>query len=150
MFERIETVRNSEEFADLRPDQQRLVTLVYDGFARNGATLEGEAAERYAAINARLAELHTQFANNVLHDEEFYVLYLSEDQLSGLPQAFVNAAAAAATIVRNRRARIQPSDPPPLRDEITGVLTGESDNGQISLHHTSRNKPCVTPVTPAP
>ena len=25
-----------------RPDQQRLVTLVYDRFARNGATLEGE------------------------------------------------------------------------------------------------------------
>ena len=31
-----------------------------------GATLEGEAKERYAAINQRLAELHTQFGNNVL------------------------------------------------------------------------------------
>ena len=81
----------------LRPDQQRLVWLTYDGFARNGATLEGEAKERYAEINQRLAELHTKFANNVLADEEGYVLYLTEDQLGGLQDSFVQAAAAAAT-----------------------------------------------------
>ena len=75
---------------------QRVVELVYDGFARNGATLEGEAKERYAAINQRLAELHTQFSNNVLGDEEAYVHYLTADQLDGLPASLVKAAAAAA------------------------------------------------------
>ena len=97
LFERIKAVYESEEMKSLRPDQQRLVWLTYDGFARNGATLEGEAKERYAEINQRLAELHTQFANNVLADEEGYVLYLNEDQLSGLPDSFVQAAAASAT-----------------------------------------------------
>ncbi|MGB5525244.1 MAG: M3 family peptidase, partial [Gemmatimonadota bacterium] len=84
LFERIRTVWDSYEAEDLRPDQQRLLWLVYDGFARNGATLEGEAKERYAAINQRLAEVHTQFGNNVLADEEGYVTYLNADQLSGL------------------------------------------------------------------
>ena len=61
LFARIKAVYESDEMKSLRPDQQRLVWLVYDGFARNGATLEGEAKERYAEINKRLAELHTQF-----------------------------------------------------------------------------------------
>jgi peptidyl-dipeptidase Dcp len=56
--------------ASLRADQQRLVWITYDGFARNGATLDAEAQTRYAAIERRLAELHTQFSNNVLADEE--------------------------------------------------------------------------------
>jgi peptidyl-dipeptidase Dcp len=82
--------------AGLRPDQRRLVELVYDRFARNGATLEGAARERYAAIQRELAELHTRFANNVLADEETYVLFLDRGQLGGLPESFVAAAAAAA------------------------------------------------------
>jgi peptidyl-dipeptidase Dcp len=64
--------------------------LTYDGFARGGATLTGEAQKRYAEINKRLAELTTRFSNNVLHDEESYVTYISKDQLSGLPEAFVD------------------------------------------------------------
>jgi peptidyl-dipeptidase Dcp len=102
LFDRIEAVYQSPELSALRPDQRRLVWLTYDRFARNGATLEGEAKERYTAINRRLAELHTQFANNVLADEEGYVLFLNQDQLSGLPTSFVQAAAAAAADTRSR------------------------------------------------
>ena len=97
LFARIKAVYEGEEMSSLGPHEQRLVWLVYSGFARNGAELEGEKAARYAEINARLAELHTQFSNNVLHDEESYVLYLDENQLGGLSDTFVAAAAAAAT-----------------------------------------------------
>ncbi len=96
LFARIRTVYESDEYQTLEPVQQRLVWLNYDGFARNGATLEGEAKERYADINQRLAEIHTRFSNNVLADEEGYVTYITEDQLSGLPSSFIQAAAAAA------------------------------------------------------
>jgi len=68
----------------MRSDQQRLVQLTYDDFARNGATLKGEAKKRTADINQRLAELYTSFSNNILADEENYVVYLNEDQLGGL------------------------------------------------------------------
>ncbi|MDP7691236.1 MAG: hypothetical protein QGG89_05305, partial [Vicinamibacterales bacterium] len=77
LFARIKAVYDGEELATLRPDQQRLVRLTYDGFARNGATLEGDAKTRYAAIEQRLAELYTRFSNNVLADEEAYVTHLT-------------------------------------------------------------------------
>ena len=141
LFERIKAVYESEEMETLRPDQQRLVWLVYDGFARNGATLEGEAKERYAAINQRLAELHTKFANNVLADEEGYVIYLTKDQLSGLPDSFVQAAAAAATerghdgeyAITNTRSSMDPfltySDERDLREKVWRTYYSRGDNG---------------------
>ncbi len=49
-----------------------------------------------AAINQRLAALYTTFAQNVLGDEDAYLLVLeSEADLAGLP-ASVRASAAAA------------------------------------------------------
>lgn len=116
LFNRIKAVYEGDEFKTLRPDQQRLVWLVYDSFASNGATLVGEAKERYAAINQELAELQTRFANNVLVDEEGYVTWLEEDQLSGLPDSVVTAAAQAASdlgqpgkwAIKNTRSSMDP------------------------------------------
>ena len=141
LFGRIQAVYESEEMKSLRPDEQRLVWLTYDGFARNGATLEGEAKDRYAAINQRLAEIHTKFANNVLADEEGYVLYLNEEQLSGLPDSFVQAAAAGATerdhegeyAITNTRSSMDPfltfSDERDLREKAWSTYYSRGDNG---------------------
>ena len=141
LFERVRAVYEGEEMATLRPDQQRVVQLTYDGFARNGATLEGAAAERFAEIQQRLAELHTQFGNNVLHDEENYVTYLTADQLSGLPQGFIDAAAAAASArgregeyaITNTRSSMDPfltfSDERVLREQVWRNYYSRGDNG---------------------
>ncbi|VXC60317.1 Peptidase M3 [Oceanicaulis sp. 350] len=141
LFARIRAVYEGEEMATLRPDQQRLVQLTYDSFARNGATLEGAEAERYAAIQSRLAELHTRFANNVLADEENYVTYLNDDQLSGLPESFVTAAANLAAqrdhegeyAVLNTRSSMDPfltySDERDLREEVWRTYYNRGDNG---------------------
>jgi peptidyl-dipeptidase Dcp len=141
LFERTKAVYESDELATLRPDQQRLVWLVYDQFARNGATLEGADKERYAEINKRLAELHTQFGNNVLADEEGYVLYITKDQLGGLPDSFVQAAAAAATerdhegdfAITNTRSSMDPfltySSERDLREKVWRTYYSRGDNG---------------------
>ena len=141
LFSRIRAVYEGEEMATLTPAQQRVVQLTYDGFARNGATLEGAAAERYAAINARLAELHTSFANNVLHDEENYVTYLTGDQLSGLPADFIAASASAAAArghegeyaITNTRSSMDPfltfSDERDLREQVWNNYYSRGDNG---------------------
>jgi peptidyl-dipeptidase Dcp len=141
LFARIKAVYEGDERASLRPDQQRLVWLIYDGFARDGATLQGEAKQRYAAIDKRLAEVQTQFANNVLADEEGYVLYLTKDQLGGLPDSFVQAAAAAAAergrtgewAVTNTRSSIDPfltfSDERGLREKVWRTFYSRGDNG---------------------
>lgn len=141
LFARIKAVYESDEVATLRPDQQRLVKLVYDGFARDGATLEGPAKERYAAIDQRLAELYTKFSNNVLHDEESYVTYITGDELSGLPDSFVAAASAAARekghdgeyAITNTRSSMDPfltfSDERDIREKVWRTYYNRGDNG---------------------
>jgi len=141
LFARVKAVKEGAEYRTLRADQKRLVDLVYDGFARNGATLEGEAKERYAAINKRLAELHTTFANNVLHDEESYVTYITKDQLGGLPDSFVKAAASAASdrehegeyAITNTRSSMDPfltySTERSLREKVWRTYYDRGDNG---------------------
>jgi len=143
LFRRIAAVHEAAEGGDsgLRPDQRRLVELVYDGFARNGATLEGAAKERYAEIEKELAELHTEFADNVLADEEKYVLYLEEDQLGGLPESVVAAAKAAAAergkpdrwAILNTRSSMDPfltySGERKLRELVWRTYYSRGDNG---------------------
>ena len=141
LFARIKAVYEGEEMGTLEPHQQRLVWLVYNGFARSGANLEGAARERYAAINQRLAELHTQFSNNVLADEEGYVLYLEEDQLSGLSPSFIQAAAAGAAqrdhegkyAITNTRSSMDPflsySSDRSLREKVWRTYYSRGDNG---------------------
>jgi len=140
LFARIRTVHDGGT-SSLRPDQKRLVDLVYDGFARNGATLTGAARERYAAIDNRLAEVYTKFSNNLLADEEGYVLYLTKDQLGGLPDPVVQAAAAAAKerdkegsyAILNTRSSVDPflsfSSERALREKVWRTFTNRGDNG---------------------
>ena len=141
LFDRVAAVYNGEEVKSLRPDQQRLVELVYNGFANNGATLTGDKKARYAEINQRLAQLHTQFSNNVLADEENYVLYLTKDQLGGLPDSVVQAAASAAKerdkegqyAITNTRSSMSPfltySTERELRQKVWETYYNRGDNG---------------------
>ena len=141
LFQRVKAVYESEATKSMRPDQQRLIQLTYDGFARNGATLDSDAKARYAAINKRLSELHTKFASNVLHDEENYVTFLTEDQLGGLPQSLVKAAASAAEArgeagkyaITNTRSSMSPfltySTERDIREIVWNNYYNRGDNG---------------------
>ncbi len=141
LFARVRAVWESRSGARLRPDEARLVQLVYDRFAHNGATLEDAAKERYAAIQKRLAERHTRFAQNVLADEEGYVLYLEAHQLGGLSEAFVQAGAKAAAArgqegkyaITNTRSSMDPfltfSDQRALREKVWRTYYSRGDNG---------------------
>jgi peptidyl-dipeptidase Dcp len=141
LFARVKAVYEGEEMGNLGAHEQRLTWLVYNSFAHNGAELEGDEAARYAEINARLAELHTSFSNNVLHDEESYVLYLDDSQLGGLSEAFVAGAAAAATArdeegkyaITNTRSSMDPfltfSTERELRETVWRTYYSRGDNG---------------------
>lgn len=149
LFQRVKAVYEGDALKNMRPDQQRLAKLIYESFARNGATLSGDAKARYAEINEMLAGLHTKFANNVLADEENYVLYLDETQLSGLSDGYIAAAASAAEqrgkpgmfAVTNTRSSMSPfltySDERDLREQVwrtyynRGDNSDEFDNNQI-------------------
>lgn len=96
LFKRIKTVYDNAQKNPLESDQQRVVELIYKGFAMRGAALDNEKKERYAAIDIELSVLYNKFSDNVLHDEENYVTYLNEDQLGGLSDGFIKSAAAIA------------------------------------------------------
>jgi peptidyl-dipeptidase Dcp len=141
LFERVQAVHDSAELASRGPEEQRLVTLIHERFTRQGVELSGPAKERYAAIQERLAELYTSFGNNVLADEEGRVLYLDAGQLSGLPQAFVEATAAQAAgrdhdgqhAITNTRSSVDPfltfSDERALREQVWHSYISRGDNG---------------------
>ncbi len=141
LYARVAAVHQARQSLDLTPEQVRLVELVSDGFTRNGATLTGTAKARYAAIEQRLAELYTAFSDRVLADEEGTVTYLRADQLGGLPDGFVAAAAVAAQergragayAVLNTRSSVDPfltfSDHRALRETVWQAFTRRGDNG---------------------
>ena len=141
LFERIKAVYESDAMQSMTPQQQRLVELTYQSFAHNGAALDETSKQRYAEINAELAKLTTQFANNVLHDEESYVTYLTDKQLGGLSDSFIAAAKSAAQArgqenayaVTNTRSSMDPfltySTERELREQVWNNYYNRGDNG---------------------
>ncbi|MBI9040530.1 M3 family metallopeptidase [Lutibacter sp.] len=141
LFKRIKTVYDNSLETPLEEDQQRVVNLIYEGFAMNGAELDDAKKERYAAINKELSTLYTNFSNNVLADEENYVEYLTKEQLGGLPESLVKAAANAAKekgkegmyAITNTRSSMDPfltySTERALREKVWKNYYSRGDNG---------------------
>jgi peptidyl-dipeptidase Dcp len=141
LFAKIKTIYQSEELKTLTTEEQRITWLTYNSFASNGATLLGESKARYAAINQEVAGLQTQFANNILADEENYVLFLNDDQLSGLSESLISAAANAAEslgkesqyAITNSRSSMDPfltySDERKLREKVWTTYYNRANNG---------------------
>lgn len=152
LFQRIKTVYDNSQKKALPADQQRVVQLVYKGFAMEGANLDAAAKARYAAINKELSSLYTAFSNNILADEENYVTYLTKDQLSGLPESFVKAAAKAAAdrgqegkyAVTNTRSSMDQfltySDERALREKVWNTYYSRGDNGDASDNNENIQK----------
>ncbi|WP_257449385.1 M3 family metallopeptidase [Archangium lipolyticum] len=142
LFKRIEAVYNSPEKAKLTPEQQRLTWLVYTNFVRSGAKLDEAAKKRLVDLNQRLASLYTDFGQNVLADEENYVVVLeSEADLAGLPDSVRAGAAAAAEsrgmkgkwVITNTRSSMEPfltySSRRELREKVWRNYVNRGDNG---------------------
>jgi len=136
LFKRIETVYNNKSALEkLTPEAQRIVKLSYEGLVRAGAKLDESKKKRYAAIDKRLAELYTKFANNVLNDEQSYTTYLTADQLDGLPEAFTNSIKTddGKYGIKNTRSSMDPflkySTNRELREVVWNNYYNRGDNG---------------------
>lgn len=97
LFQRVKAVYDASLVKPLDADQQRVTELVYVGFAMNGANLNEEIKAEYAELSKELSSLYTKFSNNVLHDEENYVSFLTKNQLGGLSKGYIKSAAKIAT-----------------------------------------------------
>jgi peptidyl-dipeptidase Dcp len=99
LFARIGALYARRESLGLEEDQMRLLVRMHMNLVRSGAALGAAEKARMTAISERLAVLHTQFGQNVMHDEKVWVLPLTEAELDGLP-GFVRAGARQAAAER--------------------------------------------------
>ena len=141
LFERIKTVYENSLKNPLEADQQRVTQLIYERFSMDGAELDEAKKARYAEINKELSTLYTNFSNNILADEENYVVYLTKDQLSGLSELMVKAAEKTAKdkghdgeyAITNTRSSMDPfltySNERALREKVWGNYYSRCDNG---------------------
>lgn len=141
LFARVKAVYEDSKNNSLEEDQQRALQLIYEKFTINGVELKGEAKERYIEINKQLSELYTSFSNHILADEEDYITYLDENQLSGLSESFIKASAEAALenghegmyAITNTRSVVEPfltfSDARDLREKVWKIYKSRGDNG---------------------
>ncbi len=98
LFKRIETIYNGRNNAGLNAEQIRLVERYHENFVRAGAKLAPSQQARIKEINGELAKLGSQFSQNVLKEvNASAVLVDSADELKGLTDAQIQAAAKAAT-----------------------------------------------------
>ena len=94
LFARMDAVHAARD--TLAPEDRRLVERIHLDFVRTGAGLDTAARAALDAITQELSTLGTRFAQNVMGDEDEYLLPLSEDKMAGLPDSAREAAAATA------------------------------------------------------
>ncbi len=137
-------MHDSGDTLRLTPEDKTLLKRTYESFTRNGALLEGADRDTYAKLSSRLSELTTLFGQNVLKEVNTYEIWLKSDDLAGLPESSVEAAALAAK-EKGRDGEYlftldQPvyvafmkySDRPDLREKMYRLYTGRNTKGEYN------------------
>ena len=96
LWQRVKYVYDHRDLYNLTPEQKTLLQNTYDSFALSGAALEGADRDTFKKLSAELSELTTRFGQNVQKELPTYEIWLTADDLDGLPESSVNPAAEAA------------------------------------------------------
>jgi peptidyl-dipeptidase Dcp len=97
LFGRVDALFKTRRRLKLTKEQARVLERCHRAFINAGAGLAPKAKKRMAAIAARMSVLGTRFSQNLLADEQAFVLVLDgEADLAGLPDAIRAAAAQTA------------------------------------------------------
>ena len=105
LFARVDALFKKRKKLKLSEEQVRVLERYHRAFVKSGAGLEPKAKKRMAAIAARMSVLGTHFSQNLLADEQAFVLVLDgEKDLAGLPEA-VRAAAAQTAEERGHKGK---------------------------------------------
>ena len=94
-FQRVKAVKDQRLRLDVQDKQ--LLDNLYESFERNGATLPEDKKVRFRQLMQELGMLTLQFQQNELKDtNEFSLHVTSAEELKGLPDTALEAAAQAA------------------------------------------------------
>jgi peptidyl-dipeptidase Dcp len=141
LFRRIDALRTQADTLALSAEQRRVLERYHVTFRRAGAALDAAAKARLAAIIERLATLTTAFSQNVLADEQAFVLPLADEaELAGLPDFMREAMKAEARergleghAVALSRSSVEPflefAQRRDLREKVFQAFAARGDNG---------------------
>lgn len=97
LFQKIKAVYDKRESLELDQEQMRLVEIMYRDFERNGAALSEDKRDVLKGINEKLSMLSLTFGENLLAEtNDFKLVIDNKEDLVGLPEGVVSAAAEAA------------------------------------------------------
>jgi len=97
LFIRIRSVYDNRQNLKLNEEQLRLVEKIYEDFARNGAALPEEQRNELQALNQRMSMVSLNLNQNLLAENNHFKLILeSMEELAGLPDDIISAAAEEA------------------------------------------------------
>jgi peptidyl-dipeptidase Dcp len=98
LFARVKSLHDRREALGLDAESARLLERYYRDFVRAGALLSVADQTTLKAMNTELATLATQFKQNLLREiNASAVLVDTREELAGLGDAAINAAASAAS-----------------------------------------------------
>jgi peptidyl-dipeptidase Dcp len=97
LFKRVKALYDKRDKLGLDAESVYLLERYYLDFVRAGARLSNTDKDKLKALNGQLASLQTAFDQNVQKERNALALVLdSREQLAGLSDAAIDAAAAAA------------------------------------------------------
>lgn len=96
LYAKYKALHQSPAAAILSPARRKALSNAMRDFVLSGAELQGADKERFAAIQARLAELSQTYSEHVLDATDAFAYYASEAELDGVPDDVKQASRAAA------------------------------------------------------
>ncbi|TFH01962.1 MAG: M3 family peptidase [Calditrichales bacterium] len=97
LFSRIISIYDQKENLNLTGEQIHLLEKYYKDFVRGGANLDAVQKQALREINTELSVLSVNFSENVLKENNRFELVIeNKDDLAGLPEASIAAAAETA------------------------------------------------------
>jgi peptidyl-dipeptidase Dcp len=146
LYARVQAVYESMGTLGLSEEDARLLELTHRGFVRAGAALDPEVRNQVADINARISELNTKFAQNLLLATKAFTLEITDEaELAGLSDDFkasIRDDDAGAWVVGLNRSAYETfmtqSENRDLRKRLFDgyrlrASTGDYDNGPILI-----------------
>ncbi|RHJ90388.1 M3 family metallopeptidase [Parabacteroides bouchesdurhonensis] len=97
LFARIKAVYESPASSGFDKEQKKLLEKTYKDFVRGGANLDADKQAKLRELNEKISILELTFGQNVLKETNAFQLIVDKkEDLSGLPETSIAAAASAA------------------------------------------------------
>ena len=97
LFAKVKSVYDAQEGLNLNAEQKKVLENIYKRFVKSGAELSDEQKAKLRELNKEISMLQLTFSQNLLHEtNNSFVVAESLEELKGLPQANIDAAAKMA------------------------------------------------------